>query len=67
MKIATINGQTYLFSKKINLTELITYFNYTKRLFILEYNQAICPIDEWEQTFIADQDKIEVITIVGGG
>ena len=62
-----LNGQTYSTSSSITLFDLITYFNYNKSLLVLEYNNIICNKKKWDKTFIANQDKIEIVTIVGGG
>ena len=32
-----------------------------------EYNHFICPKERWDTIFINDKDKIEIVTIVGGG
>ena len=67
MKHFYLNGQTYLISSSLTLLDLITYFNYNDSLFILEYNNAICNKKNWDKIFIKNNDKIEIITIVGGG
>jgi thiamine biosynthesis protein ThiS len=51
----------------INLLNLIEYFNYNSSLLVLEYNHFICPKENWNTIFINDKDKIEIVTIVGGG
>ena len=62
-----LNGQNYYSKKPINLLDLITYFNYNDSLLVLEYNNLICNKKKWNQTFIQNNDKIEIVTIVGGG
>ena len=61
------NGEKYLIRQKINLLELINYFNYNTSLLVLEYNNLICNKKNWNKIYINNNDKIEVITIVGGG
>ena len=61
------NGEKYLIKQKINLLELINYFNYNTSLLVLEYNNLICNKKNWNKIYINNNDKIEVITIVGGG
>ena len=53
--------------KNITLFDLVTYFNYNKSLLVLEYNHLICNKKNWKQSFIKTGDKIEIVTIVGGG
>lgn len=62
-----LNGQEFISSKVINLTNIIDYFNYNSSLLVLEYNNFICPKENWHKIFINDKDKIEIVTIVGGG
>jgi thiamine biosynthesis protein ThiS len=62
-----VNGNKFYTNVPITLSDLIYYFNYTKSLFVLEYNHSICEKTQWNKIFIADNDKIEIVTIVGGG
>lgn len=62
-----LNGELYLTNNDINLFDLIIYFNYNDSLLVLEHNQFICSKEQWKTTFIKDSDKIEIVTIVGGG
>lgn len=62
-----LNGEEYYTQHNITLFELITYFNYNTSLLVLEYNNLICNKKDWNNIFIANNDKIEVVTIVGGG
>lgn len=67
MKYFLLNGQLYYTDFNITLLDIIKYFNYNDALLVLELNQYICNKDKWDTTFINNQDKIEIITIVGGG
>ena len=62
-----LNGETYISDQSISLLDLITYFNYNDHLLVLEHNHLICENKRWKTTFINDNDKIEIVTIVGGG
>ena len=62
-----LNGQEYLTQDDITLFELLTYFNYNFSLLVLEYNNLICNKNAWGNIFIKNNDKIEIVTIVGGG
>jgi thiamine biosynthesis protein ThiS len=63
----SVNGQSYCVQVTITLFDLINYFNFNDSLLVLEYNNLICDKKNWEKIFIKDQDKIEIVTIVGGG
>jgi sulfur carrier protein len=62
-----VNGDKYSTKYELTLLELITYFNYKTSLFVLEYNHKICERKNWDNIFLKNNDKIEIITIVGGG
>jgi thiamine biosynthesis protein ThiS len=66
-KIFFLNGEEFFSDKVITLSNIIEYFNYNSSLLILEYNHFICPKESWKTIFIQDKDKIEIVTIVGGG
>ena len=62
-----LNGETYYIKQTINLFDLINYFNYNDSLLVLEHNNLICDKKNWKKIFVKNQDKIEIVTIVGGG
>lgn len=62
-----LNGQSYCVQAKVTLSDLINYFNFNHSLLVLEYNNLICDKKNWNKIFLKDQDKIEIVTIVGGG
>ena len=62
-----LNGEKYYLKKTISLSDLIKYFNYNNTLFVLEYNSLVCNRNDWEKTLVSNLDKIEIVTIVGGG
>ena len=62
-----LNGEQYSIKDQITLLELITYFNYNSSLLVLEYNNSICNKKNWNNIIIKNNDKIEIVTIVGGG
>jgi thiamine biosynthesis protein ThiS len=67
IKFFLLNGQSYYTKQNINLFDLVTYFNYNDSLLVLEHNNLICNKKKWKYVFITNQDKIEIVTIVGGG
>lgn len=62
-----LNGQQYKTNYNLTILELIEYFNFNTSLFVLEYNNQICNKKNWSNLFINSNDKIEIVTIVGGG
>lgn len=67
IKKFTLNGQKYYTKQIINLFDLIIYFNFKDSLIVLEHNSLICNKKNWKNILIQNQDKIEIVTIVGGG
>lgn len=63
----TLNGQDYCTKKSIKLSNLLNYFDYTNSLLVLEHNSLICNKNYWENIWIVNNDKIEIVTVVGGG
>jgi sulfur carrier protein len=62
-----INGQRYYVEESITISDLIHYFNFNDSLLVLEYNNLICDKKHWKEIVIQNEDKIEIVTIVGGG
>ena len=67
IKTFFFNGQKYRTKQLITLNDLLNYFDYQSSLFVLEYNNFICNKEEWKRIYIQSNDKIELISIVGGG
>ena len=67
IKTFFFNGQKYQIKQLITLNDLLNYFDYQSSLFVLEYNNFICNKEEWKRIHIQSNDKIELISIVGGG
>nr|YP_009551229.1 Thiamine biosynthesis protein [Vischeria sp. ACOI 3415]QAA12158.1 Thiamine biosynthesis protein [Vischeria sp. ACOI 3415] len=62
-----INGQVYVVNYKVSLSDLFEYLQKIKPGLITEYNQKILSIDLSKKTFLTHLDRIEFVTIVGGG
>ena len=62
-----LNGQLYYVEETITISGLINYFNFNDSLLVLEYNNLIYDKKNWKEIILQNQDKIEIVTIVGGG
>nr|YP_009163644.1 thiamine biosynthesis protein [Triparma laevis]BAS19098.1 thiamine biosynthesis protein [Triparma laevis] len=62
-----LNEQPYLINDIIDVEKLLAYFNYDTYLVVLEYNGIIYSKQDWNKIFLKENDKFEIITIVGGG
>lgn len=62
-----LNGQKFSTNHDLTIFDVITYFNYHTSLLVLEYNNLICDKKNWNKIIVKKHDKLEIITIVGGG
>ena len=63
-----INGIIKTFkSESITLDKLIDQLGYNSKIIVVEYNGFIISSNEWNKKAVFDGDKIEIVTIVGGG
>ena len=62
-----LNGQKYFTEHEFTIFEVISYFNYNTSLLVLEYNNLICDKKTWNKIVLKNNDRIELVTIVGGG
>nr|YP_010595081.1 Thiamine biosynthesis protein [Paralia sulcata]WAJ57816.1 Thiamine biosynthesis protein [Paralia sulcata] len=63
----SLNGQNYSSQNRFTIFDLLKYFDYNLSLLVIEYNNYICPKNNWKKIYINSNDKIEIVTIVGGG
>ena len=63
----TVNGESCVCPDNISLPELLNLLDFNPRLIALEYNGEILHRQFWDNTIIQDGDRLEVVTIVGGG
>ena len=61
-----VNGET-LTCNEASLTEVLTQLGFNPRLVAVEYNGEILHRQYWTDTLIQAGDRLEVVTIVGGG
>lgn len=63
------NGQVYRIKtyKLFNIKNLLGFFYFNPNLIVLEYNGKVSNLKNWSLIKLKDKDKVETITIVGGG
>ena len=68
MKIK-VNGEERLIqsNKSITLHETIRLLGYSSNTVVVEVNNLIINSDEWDEKYIKNGDKLEIVSIVGGG
>ncbi|MDX2097573.1 MAG: sulfur carrier protein ThiS [Leptolyngbyaceae cyanobacterium bins.59] len=62
-----VNGHSRTCPALLTLPDLLTHLGMNPRLVAVEYNGEILHRQFWEQTQIQEGDRLEVVTIVGGG
>jgi sulfur carrier protein len=63
----TVNGSPVTCSPQTPVAEVITQLEYNPRLVAVEYNGEILHRQHWSETAVKEGDKLEIVTIVGGG
>jgi sulfur carrier protein len=62
-----VNGENHTFSSSLSLPQLLEQIEMNPRLVAVEYNGEILHRQYWSQTIIKNSDRLEIVTIVGGG
>ena len=62
-----LNGHKLYTTRDLTIHDTLRYFQYTNQVFVVEYNKMICNQKNWPIIKINTNDKIEIITVVGGG
>lgn len=62
-----LNGQPFNCVSGISLKDIILYLNFDLRSVVIEYNAVIVQNVELDKVVIVEGDKIELLTVVGGG
>jgi sulfur carrier protein len=62
-----VNGEAHTCLSQTNLPQLLVQMGLDPRLLAVEYNGEILHRQFWEETEIRADDRLEIVTIVGGG
>ncbi|AFZ23836.1 thiamine biosynthesis protein ThiS [Cylindrospermum stagnale PCC 7417] len=62
-----VNGETRNCLSQTPLPDLLQELGFNPRLVAVEYNGEILHRQFWQQTQVQPGDRLEVVTIVGGG
>lgn len=62
-----VNGEPHTCVAPTALPELITELGLNPRLLAVEYNGEILHRQYWTNTLMQSGDRLEIVTIVGGG
>jgi sulfur carrier protein len=62
-----VNGEIHNCPVQTPLPELLQQLGFNPRLVAVEYNGEILHRQFWQETKVENGDRLEVVTIVGGG
>ena len=62
-----VNGESRQCPTQTSLPDLLILLGMNPRLVAVEYNGEILHRQYWSETHIKEGDKLEIVTIVGGG
>lgn len=64
--MVTVNGES-LHCEGMSVAEYIEKNGYNLNFIAVEYNSEILPKAEYKSTLLKENDKLEVVSFVGGG
>ncbi len=67
MITVTINGEEQKLAEGTTVDTLLTSMKVKRSFLAVERNREIVPRTAYAETHLADGDKIEIVTLVGGG
>lgn len=62
-----VNGETKTCAAALNMPKFLESLGMNPRLVAVEYNGEILHRQLWETTEVKEGDRLEIVTIVGGG
>lgn len=62
-----VNGETREVSEPLSIAELLVQLELDPRYLAVERNLKLVPRAEHKSTLLAEGDRLEVVTLVGGG
>ena len=62
-----INGEPFNCPNNMSIYDLICYFDINSKLVLVEYNEDMIYDNQFTDILLKPNDKLEIITIVGGG
>ena len=62
-----VNGQTFLITQSVSISNFLDYLNYKPDNAILEWNKKLLSFHESKNVVIRNGDILEILSVVGGG
>lgn len=72
MEVATIvklfvNGESQEVPSDLTMRQLLQHLKLEPRMVAVEYNGEILHRQNWDSTVMGEGDRLEIVTMVGGG
>jgi len=65
--LITVNGQSRSIADGMTLSQLLDDLKLPTKFFAVEVNLQVAPRSEHAQRRLSDGDRLEIVTLVGGG
>jgi sulfur carrier protein len=62
-----VNGKEQIIEEGLTLSAFISDKALVPERVVVEHNGRIAPKDEWKDIFIRENDRLEILSFVGGG
>ena len=62
-----VNGKETEAAEQLSVAVLVSELGLNHDTVVVEHNLVILPKEEWPQLVLTAEDKLEIITFVGGG
>lgn len=66
-RMIVVNGKEKEFPGAITIRELLAMENYKNSYVAVEQNETIIPREQYDAVTIQDNDRIEIVSFMGGG
>ena len=63
----TVNGALHNVPDGLSVYEPLNHLGIVPHLVVIEKNQKVVYPETWKEVYICDNDKIEIVSFVGGG
>ncbi len=63
----TVNGTTTQVDRPMTIDELIQHVDVPKNYLAVEVNEDVVPREQHGENMLTDGDRVEFVTLVGGG
>ena len=63
----TVNGQSQVVPSDLTMRQMLLHLKLEPRMVAVEYNGEILHRQNWDSTVMGEGDRLEIVTMVGGG